>query len=202
LSEHSRILAHQSRDAIRECLFENSPITPAARAAGFKTSIDVVSEDSDRFSMIVRPALKHTDYAILNEFEAERTTGLQIRNEQGIDAQRLRSAARNLLEAGVREWVVIHFPEGAIAAGREGGALFQGSVRIPQEKILGTTGAGDAFGAGLLCGLHEGKPMEECLRYAVCVAAACLTQAESSGGIRSLLQCLELADEFGFRTRP
>jgi sugar/nucleoside kinase (ribokinase family) len=173
-----------------------------AHAAGFKTSIDVVSEDSDRFAAIVRPALKHTDYAILNEFEAERTTGLRIRTEKGIDAAQLRAAARELLEAGVREWIVIHFPEGAIAAGRDGRILFQGSVQIAQEKIIGTTGAGDAFGAGLLYGLHEEKPMEECLHYAVCVAAACLTEATCSGGIRSLAQCLELGHACGFREQP
>src|SRR5476651_309254 len=60
-----------------------------AQAAGFKTSIDVVSEDSDRFAAIVRPALAHTDYAILNEFEAERTTGCRIRTERGIDTVQL-----------------------------------------------------------------------------------------------------------------
>jgi hypothetical protein len=32
-----------------------------AQAAGLKTSVDVVSEDSDRFAAIVRPALRHTD---------------------------------------------------------------------------------------------------------------------------------------------
>jgi sugar/nucleoside kinase (ribokinase family) len=171
-----------------------------ARAAGFKTSIDVVSEDSDRFASVVRPALAHTDYAILNEFEAERTTGLKIRTEQGIQREQLRAAARNLWEAGVREWVVIHFPEGAIAMGREGRIFEQGSVLIDQERIMGTTGAGDAFGAGLLYGLHEGKPIEECLRYAVCVAAACLGDSTSSGGIGSLNQCLELGNACGFRT--
>jgi len=173
-----------------------------AHAAGFKTSIDVVSEDSTRFPHVVRPALPHTDYAILNEFEAERTTGLQIRTENGLDLIQLRAAARNLLEAGVRECVIIHFPEGAVALGPNGLNLSQGSVLMPQENIVGTTGAGDAFGAGLLYGLHEEKPMGECLRYAVCAAAACLTQANCSGGIRSLAQCLELGKQFGFRQNP
>jgi sugar/nucleoside kinase (ribokinase family) len=172
-----------------------------AVAAGFKTSIDLVSEDSDRFSAIVRPALKYTDHAILNEFEAERTTGRKIRTEQDIDPHRLRSAAQDLLEAGVREWVVIHFPDGAIAAHRDGRVLTQGSVRIAQEKIIGTTGAGDAFGAGLLYGLHEGRPMEDCLRYAVCVAAACLTESNCSGGVSSLAACLGLGNAFGFRAQ-
>ena len=44
-----------------------------ARAAGMKTSIDVVSEDSDRFYKIIAPALKQVDYCILNEVEASRS---------------------------------------------------------------------------------------------------------------------------------
>ena len=170
-----------------------------ARAAGFTTSIDIVSEDSDRFAAVVRPALPHTDHAILNEFEAERTTGLRIRTSQGIDVPQLRAAANRLLETGVRAWVVIHFPEGAIAARPDGTVLFQGSVRLAQDSIRGTTGAGDAFSAGLLYGLHEGKLMEECLHYAVCVAAACLTEANCSDGIRPVAQCLELGKTHGFR---
>ncbi len=37
-----------------------------AQAAGIKTSVDVVSEDSDRFPKIVNPALRHVYYCILN----------------------------------------------------------------------------------------------------------------------------------------
>ena len=128
--------------------------------------------------------------------------GRKIRTERGIDAEQLRAAIRDLLAAGVREWVVIHFPEGAIAGNRDGTIVTHGSVRMPQEKIVGATGAGDAFGAGLLHGLHEDKPIEECLRYAVCVAAASLTEANCSGGIKPLKECLELGAAFGFRESP
>src|SRR5438094_10283762 len=55
----------------------------AAQAAGVKTSVDVVSEDSDRFAAIVTPALKHVDYCILNEIEAGKTTGFKIRQADG-----------------------------------------------------------------------------------------------------------------------
>ncbi len=40
------------------------------QAAGIKTSLDLVSEQSDRFTRIVRPALRHCDYVIVNELEA------------------------------------------------------------------------------------------------------------------------------------
>ncbi len=135
----------------------------------------------------------------MNEFEAERTTGLRIRTEQGLDEGNLLAATRKLFEAGVREWVVIHFPEGAIAATPSGDVLRQGSVRLPRERIAGATGAGDAFCAGLLFGLHEAKPMEESLRDAVCTAAACMLDASCSVGLRPLAECLDLGKHYGFR---
>jgi hypothetical protein len=42
--------------------------------------------------------------------------------------------------------------------------------------------------------------MEECLRDAVCAAAACLTAVNCSGGIGTLEQCLKLGAAHGFRT--
>src|SRR5882724_5052871 len=90
-----------------------------AQLAGVKTSVDVVSEDSDRFARIVLPALKHVDYCILNEIEAGKTTGFKIRLPDGtLDTVALRHAAGALLQQGVRELVVIHFPEGAFARTR------------------------------------------------------------------------------------
>src|SRR5262249_102302 len=93
----------------------------AAQSAGVKTSVDVVSEDSERFPKIVNPALKHVDYCILNEIEAGKTTGFTIRQPQGaLDTVAVRHAAGALLQQGVRELVVIHFPEGAFARTRKG----------------------------------------------------------------------------------
>src|SRR5580658_7743070 len=51
----------------------------AAQQAGLKTSVDVVSEESDRFARVVLPAVKFVDYCILNEVEAAKTTGFKIR---------------------------------------------------------------------------------------------------------------------------
>jgi sugar/nucleoside kinase (ribokinase family) len=167
-----------------------------AREAGFKTSVDVVSEDSQRFAQVVLPALKHVDYCILNEFELERTTGLRIRLESGIDLVALQKAAQQLLAAGVREWVIVHFPEGACALNQAGHFRVQGSLQLPQSEIVGTVGAGDAFAAGLLYGLHENLPIETALQYGVCVAASCLRGAGSSDAICSLEECLQLEKKF------
>ena len=84
-----------------------------AAAAGMKVSIDCVSEDSDRFPRIVKPVLKHVDYCFMNEFEAGRVTGRRVRHDQALHLDELRQAMQALLDEGVRQRVIVHFPEGA-----------------------------------------------------------------------------------------
>lgn len=179
-----------------------SRLLAQATAHGFKTSVDLVSEDSDRFAAVVRPILPHLDYLIINEFEAGRSTGVQVTVDGKNDLVRLSEAAAKLLEAGVREWVVIHFPDGALARHAGGEQCLHGSVKLPPSYIRGAAGAGDAFAAGTLLGLHDGLPIDECLRIAVCTAASNLSDPTCTGGILPLDQCLRLGAEYGFRGLP
>ena len=172
----------------------------AAQEAGIKTSVDVVSEDGDRFSRIVTPALKYVDYCILNEIEAGKTAGFKIRQPDGtLDTVSLRHAAGALLQQGVREVVVIHFPEGAFARTRKGEDVWQSSLNLPGKYIAGTAGAGDAFCAGVLLGLHEGWELKRCLEAGVCAAAASLSEPTCTGGMKPLAACLALAKKYKFR---
>lgn len=171
-----------------------------ARAAGLKTCVDVVSEESRRFEKIVVPALKQTDYCILNELEAGNTTGIQIRRAGGaLDTAALRKASARLLAHGVRELVAIHFPEGGFVRTQEGWDYWQGSVKVPARQIVGAAGAGDGFCAGFLLGLHEGWDLARCLETAVCVAAASLSALTCTDGIKSLRSAMALGKKFGYR---
>src|ERR1019366_10741544 len=92
-----------------------------------------------------------------NEIEAGKTTGFRIRQPGGqLDTVALRHAAGALLQQGVGELVVVHFPEGAFARTRKGEDFWQPSLRLPPKYIAGTAGAGDGFCAGGLYGLDEG----------------------------------------------
>ena len=175
-------------------------VLAAAQAAGLRTSVDVVSEDSDRFNRIVTPALKHVDYCILNEIEAGKTTDFKIRGADGVlDTVSLKHAAGALLQLGVKELVVIHFPEGALARTRKGDDFWQSSLNLPAKYVSGTAGAGDAFCAGVLLGLHEGWELQRCLETAVCVAAASLADPTCTGGMKPLKATLELARKYKYR---
>ena len=170
-----------------------------AQKAGVKTCVDVVSEDSDRFARIVNPALRHVDYCILNEIEAGKTTGFKIRlADGGLDTVALRHAAGTLLQRGVRELVVVHFPEGAFARNRKGEDFWQPSLRLPDGYIAGSAGAGDAFCAGVLWGLHESWDLPRSLLTGVCLAAASLAHATCTLGVKPLNSCLALGRKFGF----
>lgn len=172
-----------------------------AQEAGLKTSVDVVSEDSDRFAKIVSPALKHVDYCVLNEIEAGKTTGFKIRQADGkLDTVSLKHAAGALLQMGVKEVVVIHFPEGAFARTRKGDDFWQSSLNLPAKYIAGTAGAGDAFCAGVLFGLHENWDLKQALLAGVCAAAASLSDPTCTEGMLELKSCLALAKKY--RPRP
>ncbi len=170
-----------------------------AQAAGLKTSVDCVSEDSDRFPKVVMPALKYVDCCIMNEFEAGRCTGIRVRQEEKIDLGRLREAMQMLIDQGVRERVVVHYPEGGCALDRDGTWTEHPSVKLPDGYVKGAAGAGDAFGAGVLLGWHEGVSVIEQLRYGVCAAAANLSEETCTGGLKPLAECLEIGKRYGFR---
>ncbi len=173
-----------------------------ATAAGLITSIDCVSEASDRFRSVVIPALPHVDVFFANDYETERIADVPLRRDGVLDAASVGIAARRLLGHGVRKWVVIHAPEAAYACGSSGEELWQASVKMPPAEIAGTAGAGDALAAGVLHGLHESGSIALGLRLGVCSAAASLVHKTCSEGIRPAADCLALGERFGFRNLP
>ena len=160
----------------------------SVQAAGIKTSIDIVSEKSDRFARIVRPALRHCDYCIVNEIEGSMATGA------GRDD--LRGICEGLLAAGVRERAVVHCPEAGASLGRSGEFVRVGSLSLPQGWIKGSVGAGDAFCAGVLYSIMKGFDAEHALRLGSCAAAMNLAAPDSVSGARSYAETFALDSEF------
>lgn len=178
-----------------------SEILEEAKQQGFVTTVDLVSENSDRFTNIVPCALPYVDYLFLNEFEASRLAGInlmELHDEQEME-RRCMQVFDNIFAMGVQDWIIIHFPAGVWAAQRNGLRLFQPSLFLPEGYIVGNNGAGDALAAGVLLAVHEGWPMQEALKLAVCVAAASLADVTCSDGIRDITSCLKLGEELGFR---
>ncbi len=145
-----------------------------ATEAGFVTSMDVVSEEGDRFAAIVRPSLPHCDYLIVNEIEASRIVDIPARDGNGtLLRHNLVAICRALLGLGVRRLVAIHTPEGAWCVEADGTVAVRPSLQLPVGYIRTTVGAGDAFCAGMLYGLHHGWDVAAAMDLGA-GAAACL----------------------------
>ena len=91
-----------------------------------------------------------------------------------------------MLDAGVRQRVVIHCPEGAWGVSRTEAGRWVPSWRLPPEEIIGSVGAGDAFCAGLLYGSHERWPLTDSLQLAHACARASLQAANAIDGAKTL----------------
>jgi hypothetical protein len=166
-----------------------------ARSAGLTTSVDMCSATHPQFREIALSALPLTDHLVINELEAGLSLGEIIDPK---NAGWLLRSAEQLLSLGVKQTVTIHTEHGAVCATAEGLRLKQAALKLPVGYSQGATGAGDAFAAGMLYGLHEGLEIPARLRLAICAAAACLADPTPSQGLRPVAECLALAEQFGF----
>jgi sugar/nucleoside kinase (ribokinase family) len=169
-----------------------------ARAAGLQTSLDCVSEDSDRFASVVTRVLPEVDVLFVNDFEAEKLTGVPLGRGALLDRPSVEAAARALIKQGVRQWVILHFPEGVCACSAAGSVCWQPAVRMDASEIGGTAGAGDALASGVLWGLHENWGMPAALNLGACVAAASLRHPTCSNSVGTVADCLQLGVGKGF----
>lgn len=168
-----------------------------ARERGIKTSIDVVTETGNRFQDLVPPALRYTDYCIINELEAQQITGVVLREEgERLYPERMREALEKMMEMGVSTWAVIHCPEGGFGLDREGSFVSCDSLRLPKGYIQGTVGAGDAFCSGVLYGAWKGWELKKAIRLGTCGAAASLSRPGATEGMAPVEQVLELEGKF------
>ena len=169
-----------------------------AQKMGMKTSIDVVSESGDRFCKLVPPALTYTDYCVINELEAQQTTGVTLRDEDGtLHRENMPAALAKLKELGVSTWAVIHCPEVGCGMDENGTYFEVPSLKLPKGYIQGTVGAGDAFCAGVLYAAEKQLPMDQALKLGACSAAASLSAVSASDGVKTAAEVLKLAELYG-----
>ena len=156
---------------------EGLKILQKAREMGVETSIDMVSENSDRYRLVL-PCLPYTDYLIINELEAGKLTGITPTPEN------LEKIACRLKELGVQKKVIIHQPDRSVCLSGEGFTCVA-SYDLPKGFIRGTTGAGDAFCAGALAGIYYGLTDGKILELASAVAAVALHSPDATGGLKT-----------------
>lgn len=164
--------------------------------AGIETAVDIATESSDRYQEIVHPCLPYIDHLIINELEAGYTTKIKLRKKTGLDLKALKMAARKLIDLGVNKNVVIHMPEGALWTTHEKQQIWHPSLTIPNTKFKATCGAGDAFCAGTLIGIHENWSIKKTLELATATSALSISAMDNSDGIKPMEETLKIARSY------
>lgn len=171
-----------------------SRVLRAAKDAGLITAVDMVSSPHLHYREIAIASLREADVFFVNELEASWILKTEV------DEGNMREAVREIVDLGSPGTVVLHLPSGAVAYSRNmERVIYQPSVDFPSEKILGSTGAGDAFATGFIYGVHEGWIVQDSLECAVAVAACSLMHSTPSAGVQTVESCLELIDVYGFK---
>ena len=167
-------------------------ILQKAQEYGIETSIDLVSENSDRYGLVL-PCLPYTDYLIVNELEAGKLAGIEPAKEN------LQEIARTLKEMGVRKKVIVHMPDCSVCYS-EAGYSCLGSYVLPDGYIQGTTGAGDAFCAGALMGIYNGLDDVKIMEFASGCAVMALGSPDATSGMKTQQEIIELCRDLPRRS--
>ena len=85
------------------------------------------------------------------------------------------AAAQKLVSCGVHMVVITLAERGLYYATREG----SGHIPAPRVDVVDATGAGDALTAGIVYGLTDGLPLDECMRLGVSAAVIALRSPET-----------------------
>lgn len=137
-----------------------------AKDAGGTTLLDTGSDHAGWPAVTcdeVRSLLPFVDVFVPNELEASHLSG---------EAEP--AAAARALTASSHGWTVVKLgPDGCVAAGPDG-ALHRAAA--PPVAVIDTTGAGDAFNAGLMIALSEGRSWPDALEDAAIVASTVVSR--------------------------
>ena len=183
--------------------------TPAARllkdiqSKGIMTLVDFVSESKEKFKRVTHAALPYIDILAINEIEAGNTFDLEIRREDdSLDFDNMKKALHAFMDAGVSNCVIFHMPECSAAINRDRKLYIAPSFNIQRADIVGSNGAGDAFCAGVMYGIHENMPLDEILKLGAASSFYNLKSATASGGAVSIEKIMQQVKEGTYRNVP
>lgn len=165
-----------------------------AKAHGLNTSIEMVSIEHERNRTIALPCLEWLDYLIVNDHEIGSIAGIDTLDNGKTCIDQCVLAARRALAMGNMKLVAVHYPSGALCITRDGQELMSSSLKMPQSLVVSSVGAGDAFVAGFLYGMHESWTIMASMELAHIAAAASLRSATTTGSVPSISECREFAN--------
>jgi sugar/nucleoside kinase (ribokinase family) len=153
------------------------PLFAAARQAGARTVLDVVTPGPGDYLPQLERLLPHVDVFMPNNHEAELMTG---ERDPVCQAERFR-------RLGAHTVIITLGGEGAVLIGPES-QLRAGAFSMP---FVDGSGGGDAFAAGYICGMLANNDAAECLRLASALGASCVRAVGTTTGVFTRAECEE-----------
>lgn len=166
---------------------------------GIKTSIDMVSSSTGEYKKTVCPALKYSNYAIVNEIESCAIFDIEPRHPDGtLHIENVRKAMEMMAECGVSDKVIVHCKEmGLCLDVKSGDFTVVPALDLPRSEIKGSVGAGDAFCAGCLYSIYNNYSDPVMLEFAAGAAVCNLFADNSIDGMRSEAEIREVIKKYG-----
>jgi sugar/nucleoside kinase (ribokinase family) len=173
-----------------------------AKSLGIHTNLEMIHLDAESEKALVLPCLPYLSSIIINESEAGALVDIPFKVEgadSDVDWATMELIASKLITLGVSQLAVIHTPAGCVAANSTGKTWRQGSVKVPLSQIKGTSGAGDAFAAGVVYGIHQAWPVQDCLELGVATAAQNIQSDKTAADIAQYETTLSQSRSLGYR---
>ena len=155
-------------------------ITKRAKDAGAVVCADVMATSWRTDPKVYPEIYANIDYLFPNDYEALALTGTDT----------IEDAADAFLSTGLGTVIIKTGKRGCYVKTKDGE-----SFTVPtynELKAIDTTGAGDNFAAGFICGIVEGKDLLECCKIGHATASLAVTAYGTTTGVKSREQVAEV----------
>lgn len=142
------------------------------KAKGAVLCVDTTKPKRGEKAEDIKDALRYIDYLLPNYEEAAMITG---EDDPGRIADRF-------MEFGVKNVIVKLGGAGCLVRNAATNRIVSA---VPGIKAVDTTGAGDNFAAGFICGLYEGMSVVDSAIFANAVASLCVERVGAASGDRN-----------------
>jgi ribokinase len=151
-----------------------------ARAQGLTVSLDTGWDPGEKWNGGLKETLVQTDVFLPNAEEAPAITS--------------KANVKDALAALVEQVPVVAVKLGAAGAvARRGKEVVRAAP--PPVQVVDTTGAGDSFDAGFVCGYLKGWSLERTLRLACACGSLATRQPGGTNGQPTLAEALEAMND-------
>ncbi len=155
---------------------------------GGEERVDVARLASEAGRPVVVGDLRRADHPVLPFTTVAIASAAELRREYpGLP---LADFAHSVLEKGPAGVIITDGPDPVLTI-EAGGRI--SSTTPPEVQVIDTTGAGDAFRAGVVYGLVRGLPLVECVQYGIAAGSFAVGQEGAASTPATLRQLRSMA---------